>query len=94
MSERILDYVLDITMNIRNSKHFAVGLSTRGSLALVAAARTNAFFHGRDYVIPEDVKELVEYVIPHRVLFREEYEDAERKEIVRSLVEETPVLLS
>ena len=94
VSEKILDYVLDIARTIRGSRHFVVGLSTRGALALTAAARTNAFFHGRDYVIPEDVKELAEYIIPHRVLFREEYDDAERKEIVRSLVEEVPVLLS
>jgi MoxR-like ATPase len=94
VSERVLDYVLDITKNIRNSKHFVVGLSTRGALALTAAAKANAHFHGRDYVIPEDIKELAEYVIPHRILFREEYDDTEKKEIIRSLIEEIPVLLS
>lgn len=94
VSEKILDYILDITKAIRGSRHFAVGLSTRGALALTGAAKTNAYFHGRDYVIPEDVKELAEYVIPHRVLFREEYDETERKEIIRSLIEEIPVLLS
>jgi MoxR-like ATPase len=93
-SEKVLDYVLDITRIIRTSAHFAVGLSTRGALALTASAKTNAYFHGRDYVIPEDVKELAEYVIPHRVLFREEYDEMEKKEIIRSLIEEVPVLLS
>ena len=94
ISEQILDYVLDIAKGIRNSAHFTVGLSTRGALALTASAKANAYFHGRDYVIPEDVKELAEYVIPHRVLFREEYGGAEKKEIIRSLIEEIPVLLS
>jgi MoxR-like ATPase len=94
VSERILDYVLEIVNSIRESKHFLVGLSTRGALALVASARTNAYFSGRDYVIPEDVKELAPYVITHRVLFREEHGGEEEKEIVRSLVESIPILLS
>jgi len=93
-SEKIVDYVLDITRIIRASTHFTVGLSTRGALALTASAKTNAYFHGRDYVIPEDVKELAECVIPHRVLFREEYDEMQKKEIIRSLIEEVPVLLS
>ncbi len=94
LSDRVLDYVLDITKSIRNSKHFTVGLSTRGALALTSSAKTSAYFHGRDYVIPEDVKELAEYIIPHRVLFREEYDDTEKKEIIRSLIEDVPVVLS
>jgi MoxR-like ATPase len=94
VSEKILDYILDIAKSIRTSSHITVGLSTRGALALVSGARTNAFFHGRDYVIPEDIKELAQYVIAHRVLFREEYDSEEKKEIVRSLVDAIPVHLS
>jgi MoxR-like ATPase len=94
VSERILDYVLEVVNAIRESQHFIVGLSTRGALALVASARTNAYFNGRDYVIPEDIKELAPYVIAHRILFREEFDREEKKEIVRSLIDTIPVLLS
>jgi MoxR-like ATPase len=94
VSEKILEYILDIATSVRTSNHFMVGLSTRGALALVSGARTNAFFHGRDYVIPEDIKELAHYVISHRVIFREEYDSEEKKEIIRSLVEAIPVHLS
>ncbi len=94
VSERILDYVLDITKSLRNSKYLTSGLSTRGALALTATAKTNAYFHDRDFVIPEDVKELAEYVIPHRVPFKEEYDSLEKKEIIRSLIEEVPIPLS
>jgi MoxR-like ATPase len=94
VSEKILEYILDIAKSVRTSNHFIVGLSTRGALALVSGARTNAFFHGRDYVIPEDIKELAHYVIAHRVIFREEYDNEEKKEIIRSLVETIPVHLS
>jgi len=42
-------------------------------------------------VTPENIKELARYVISHRVLFREEYENVDREEIIQSLLEDIPV---
>ena len=91
VSDKILDYLLDIIEATRCSQFFAAGLSTRGALALVSTAKTNAYFKSRDFLVPENIKEVAEYVIPHRVLFREEYETIDKKEIVRSLLAEVPV---
>ncbi len=91
ISEQIYNYILDITNKTRNDEHFTAGLSTRGSLAVMYTAKTNAFFKGRDFVIPEDIKELSEYVITHRVLFKEDYDETTKKEIVKSLIEEIPL---
>ncbi|MEW6738418.1 MAG: AAA family ATPase [Nitrospirota bacterium] len=91
ISDRILDYALKIIEATRSSKYLNAGLSTRGALALTYTAKTNAYFHGRDFVIPEDIKELAEYTIPHRVMFKEEYENLNKKEIIRALIEEIPV---
>lgn len=91
ISDRILDYALKIIKATRSSKYFNAGLSTRGALALTYTAKTNAYFHGRDFVIPEDIKELAEYTIPHRVMFKEEYENLNKKEIIKSLIEEIAV---
>ncbi|MGV8075513.1 MAG: AAA family ATPase [Syntrophobacteraceae bacterium] len=90
LSEHILDYLLNITESTRNNKYLLAGLSPRGALALVNTAKTDAFFKKRDFVIPEDIKDLSEYVIPHRVLYREEYENSNKKEIIRSLVDAIP----
>ncbi len=90
ISDKILSYVLDIVSATRESKYLVAGLSTRGALAVTETARANAYFHGRDFIIPEDIKELVEYVVPHRVIFKEEYESYDRKEIIRSLIDEVP----
>ncbi len=87
ISDKILTYILAIIEATRASKHLTGGLSTRGALTLINTARTNAYFHGRDFVIPEDIKELSEYTIPHRVLFKEEYEALDKKEIIKSLIE-------
>lgn len=91
VSERILDYILDIVETTRKSKYILAGISTRGMLSIINVAKARAFFDGRDFVIPEDIKELSEYTIPHRLLFREEYDSADKKEIVRSILEEIPI---
>ncbi len=91
LSEKILDYVLDVVTATRTSKYLVAGLSTRGSLAITATAKTDAFLQGRDYVIPEDVKRLAPYVAAHRVQYKEEYDHLNRGEIIQSLLEDVPV---
>lgn len=90
MSEKVLDYVLDIVEATRGSTYLRAGLSPRGALAVTYTAKTNAFLSGRDYVIPEDIKGLGEHTITHRLLFKEEYENLDRKEIVKSILEDIP----
>jgi MoxR-like ATPase len=90
-SEKILEYILNIVEATRSSKYLISGVSTRGALAMNDTAKAHAYFQGRDFVIPEDIKELAAYVIPHRVIFREEYETLDKKEVVRSLLGEIKV---
>lgn len=88
VSEKIIRYVLAIAEKTRKSDYFLTGLSTRGALVLITTAKTNAYLHRRHYVIPEDVKELVPYVVPHRVVFREAYEHMNKEALLLSLLEE------
>lgn len=91
VSEKIIEYILKIVNVTRRHDYLYAGLSTRGALSMVATAKTNAFFQGRDFVIPEDIKALAEYVVPHRLLFKEEYENINKGEFVRSIIEEIPM---
>ncbi len=91
LSEKILDYLLNIIEATRKSGYLQAGLSTRGALALVNTAKSSAYFSGKDYVVPENIKSVAEYVIPHRVIFREEYETVNRREVIKSILEEVPV---
>lgn len=91
VSDKVIDYFLNVIEATRSSKFLIAGLSTRGALALVQTARTDAFFRKKDFVVPENLKELAQYIIPHRVLFKEEFESANKKEIIRSILEEVPV---
>jgi MoxR-like ATPases len=90
VSSKVIDYIIEIVEATKRSKFLYSGISTRGSLSILLASKANAFIKGRDYVIPEDVKELIEYIIPHRVLFKEEYETINKKEIIKSILNEIP----
>lgn len=64
----IVDYILEIVTRSRNHSELHLGVSTRGALALTAASQAYAVIRGRDYVIPDDVKEMVIPVLAHRVI--------------------------
>jgi MoxR-like ATPase len=86
-------YVVDLAQASRQHPRLALGLSTRGALALLKAARIAAGLHGRDFVSPDDVKETAPWVVAHRLLLTPEaaLEGASDIEIVQSLLAETPV---
>ena len=68
VDEAIMDYVVAIAEATRRDAELAVGLSPRGSLALMQAGRASALLDGRSYVVPDDVKALVGPVVSHRLL--------------------------
>jgi MoxR-like ATPase len=66
-SDSLLDYVQRLIGYTRNKEDFHYGLSPRGSLALMRAAKTWALMAGRDHVIPEDVQAVLPAVVEHRL---------------------------
>lgn len=66
----VADYILDIVGATRRHPDVQLGASTRASLALYRAAQALALTHGRDYVVPDDVKVLAVPVLSHRVILR------------------------
>jgi len=68
IAEPITDYIVAFARASREHPEVRLGLSTRGSLALAAAARATALLDGRDYCTPEDVIRNIRSVVAHRVL--------------------------
>ncbi len=68
VSEALYDYAVSLTEATRNEEIFTLGLSPRGSIALLKMAKAHAFLSGRDYVIPEDFREVFLPIAGHRVL--------------------------
>lgn len=67
-SEALLDYAQALIAATRNHASISLGLSPRGAQALMRSARTLAFMHGRDHVIPEDLQQVFPAVSRHRIL--------------------------
>ena len=79
MEESLLDYIMAIVEATRHSEFLLIGASPRGSLALHRAAQALAFYEGRDYCIPDDIKRLVLPVLAHRVIVSSKYSSPNKR---------------
>lgn len=70
----LLDYVQDLVEQSRNSASFTSGISPRAALDVIRGARTWAMLAGRDYVIPEDVQQVLPAIIGHRLTLARDQE--------------------
>lgn len=93
VSAALLDYVQSLIAHTRASGKYAEGLSPRGGLALLAAARAWAWLDGREHVIPEDVQNIMPCVAGHRLhtTSRETGRALHGKELVSQLITAVPV---
>ena len=69
MDKAIYEYIAMICSLTRNNAMIDLGLSPRGAVAMAAMARAHAYIYGRNYVIPEDVKEVFGDVAGHRLIY-------------------------
>ena len=72
VSADLLEYVVSIIRATRQHPQIQVGASPRGALALVQLARGQALLHQRDYVVPDDIKNIVVPALAHRITLRPE----------------------
>jgi MoxR-like ATPase len=87
VEDSVLDYILRIVTATRSEAEFKTGVSVRGGLALRTAAQARALVHGRDFVLPDDVVQLVTPILSHRLSLARQTSDAleERRAIVTVL---------
>jgi len=72
VEDRLRDYIIRLAVASRNHADLALGVSPRATFALFRAAQAHAALHGREYVIPDDIKMLAAPVWRHRLLLRPE----------------------
>ncbi|WP_439645272.1 AAA family ATPase [Geotalea toluenoxydans] len=94
MADNIVGYIFAIIAATRDHPLVLSGISTRGGINLADAARSVAYLEGRNFVIPEDVKEIVVAVGSHRLITKEESQSLDKEELLRSIVKKIPVPLS
>lgn len=89
ISEKVINWILEFIDFTRRENNILLGLSTRAGLAITYAARTNAYFKDRDYVAPEDVKDIIPYVAPHRIILKDDL--SSKEEVILSILEKLSV---
>ncbi|WP_066150599.1 AAA family ATPase [Hydrogenophaga pseudoflava] len=89
-AEPVLEYLQDLVAATRSGRWFAQGLSPRAALAVVRAAKAQAFLQGRNYVAPDDIAAILPQTAAHRLV---PVSDAGRgaMEQVRAMIDATPI---
>jgi MoxR-like ATPase len=93
VDETIRDYIVQIVMATRQHRDFILGASPRGSHALYRGMQTYAALQGRDYVLPDDAKQLAQSILSHRCLLHPESALRGRSvnKILNDILDETPL---
>ncbi|MGA7381037.1 MAG: MoxR family ATPase, partial [Terriglobales bacterium] len=96
VDDSLVSYALAIVQKTRQTEHFSLGVSPRGSQMLYRAAQATAFLEGRTFCTPEDFKPLVVPVFAHRVVVNGLYSSTLKKpeqaeQVIQEIVEGTPV---
>ncbi|MBS1837686.1 MAG: MoxR family ATPase [Actinobacteria bacterium] len=93
VADSVAAYVVELADRSRRSTSFALGVSPRAALGLLATSRVHAAAQGRDFVTPDDVKDLAVPVLAHRVVQSTESQlrGASAEDAVTDLVATTPI---
>ncbi|WP_219842417.1 AAA family ATPase [Enterococcus faecium] len=92
VSPEVASYALQLVSATRSHAAIQLGISPRGSLSFIQAAKAYAVIHGRNYVTPKDLQDLVPYVFSHRLIFYDRsLKEDEKKQIIHTLVAQIPI---
>ena len=92
ISDDLMQYMTDLIVATRKRDDVSSGVSPRGSLALMRAARVFAFLEGRSFVVPEDIKAIAVSILAHRLILPRSYALSTRAEdIVEEILRTVPV---
>lgn len=92
VSPEVASYALQLVSATRTHSAIQLGISPRGSLAFIQAAKAYALIHGRNYVTPKDLQDLVPFVFSHRLIFYDRsLKEDEKTQMIHDLVAQIPI---
>jgi MoxR-like ATPase len=93
VDDTLQDYIVGLAEATRKHPDLALGVSPRGSLALLKSAQALAAIRGRDYVVPDDIKVLAPLTLPHRLILKPEAElrGHTARTVLEDVLEKTPL---
>lgn len=91
IDKNVQKYIINLVTASRKHPFIYLGVSPRGSIALMRAAKALAYVYGRDYVLPDDVKYLAPYVLSHRIILTSEakYDGMTSEDVIYSVIQNT-----
>lgn len=93
VNQPIREYIIRIIEKSRTMEQIVLGVSPRGSLALMRASQVYAILQGRSYVLPDDIKALVKPVLGHRMIVKSTYgiKGNQTEPVLEEILESVPV---
>lgn len=93
VEQSVARYMIDLVNATRNDPRLKLGVSPRGSLMLFRAAQAIAFLKGRNYVLPDDVQHMADYVLAHRLILtsKAKYSSITKMDVVSDIVQKVKV---
>lgn len=91
VDDSLLDYLMAIITETRRNEKIRLGASTRGAQFFLKAAKANAYYEGRDYVVPEDIKDLATTVLGHRLILKVRTSIYDAEGIIKEILEHISV---
>jgi MoxR-like ATPase len=93
LSGALYRYIAELTAATRINPLIKLGSSPRGSIALAKMSQASAFLSGKDFVIPEDVRNVFEDVIVHRILLNSQAKmnNTTQEQILKEIIKEVAV---
>jgi MoxR-like ATPase len=93
VDDSLLDYLMAIIAETRRNDKIRLGVSPRGGQFLVKVAKANAYYEGRDYVVPGDIKGPAPLVLGHRIILKTRTYISDAEKVIEEILDRIPVPL-
>jgi MoxR-like ATPase len=93
VDDSLLDYLMAIVTETRRNDKIRLGVSPRGGQFLVKVAKANAYYEGRDYVVPGDIKGPAPLVLGHRIILKTRTYISDAEKVIEEILDRIPVPL-
>jgi MoxR-like ATPase len=91
VEDSVMDYLMQVITATRKDDRIRLGASTRGAQFLLRAAKAHAYYEGREYVVPDDIKRLASLVLGHRLILKTRKFISDAEQVVRDILENIAV---
>jgi MoxR-like ATPase len=91
VDDSLLDYLMSIVSDTRRNDKVRLGVSPRGGQFLLKVAKANAYYEGRDYIVPEDIKEPAPFVLGHRIILKTRTYITDAEKVIEEILDRIPV---